>query len=346
MPPVWSNSRDHETERALSPEILLKRPLVSIGITTFNRSHLLRQAVKSALNQTLDDFEIIVSNDNPAEPVGSRLGRLEECKAVTTIDQPRNLGVLDNMNDILARAKGLWFTWMSDDDLLSPHFLESAMFEINAAGNGACVGFFPSFTTNFAELKEKQSASSEGTRLLDPADVLTELAVGQIQTVGSGGVMWTDSLRRIGGITAVGTDFFPYCDTIIPLRLSEEGPVILSRKKLYGLRLHAGSESASSTNLSAFLVAQEDVIAVTKSFGFALPTDHLRSLMVALILRFHRDALVVARRERNPLRRARRIFSAMKATIRNATLASVPLTFLFLAAPRVWWEINRRMFRS
>ena len=40
-----------------------EKPLVSIIIPTYNREELLKLTIESALNQTYDNFEIIVVND-------------------------------------------------------------------------------------------------------------------------------------------------------------------------------------------------------------------------------------------------------------------------------------------
>ena len=42
-----------------------KHPRFSILIPTRNRGHLLPRALKSALNQTYDDYEIVVMANNP-----------------------------------------------------------------------------------------------------------------------------------------------------------------------------------------------------------------------------------------------------------------------------------------
>lgn len=320
----------------------LKSPLITVGITTFDRTELLRAAVQSVLDQSFSDFEVLVSNDNPANLATPRLGALADSPKVRVLEQPANLGVIDNMNHLLASANGLWFTWLSDDDLLSPDFLAIAMLQINAAGEENCVGFFPSFTTDLAELHGEHVESVVAGELLSPADVLAEIAKGEIRTVGSAGVMSTGILRSIGGMTPLGTDFFPYCDTLIPLKLSTEGGVILSRAELYGLRLHGGSESASSKNLTAFFQAQEDFLMETKSLKIALPEKRRRALLGTLIVRFQREAMAVARRETNPIYKTKRIASVLRTSRRKAMLANVYYIDVLLPALELIWKSIRR----
>jgi len=46
---------------------MVKNPTVSVIIPTYNRVHLIGKAIKSVLNQTYKDFEIIVVVDGSAD---------------------------------------------------------------------------------------------------------------------------------------------------------------------------------------------------------------------------------------------------------------------------------------
>jgi glycosyltransferase involved in cell wall biosynthesis len=94
----------------------MSNPKLSIIIPTHNRPHLLPLAVKSALEQTLDDLEVIVvddASDRPPELPSTprlRLIRLSESRGGAGA---RNVGT--------EAARGRWVTYLDDDDRLLPH---------------------------------------------------------------------------------------------------------------------------------------------------------------------------------------------------------------------------------
>src|SRR3972149_1596543 len=99
-------------------------PFFSIGVTTYNRKELLKQTLISIINQTFTDFEVIVGNDYIGEVLDADVLGIEDPR-IRFINHECNLGELNNMNALLAAAKGKYFTWQFDDDLYAPDFLKA-----------------------------------------------------------------------------------------------------------------------------------------------------------------------------------------------------------------------------
>ena len=99
------------------------KPLISIGLSTFDRTRFLKEAVSSVLKQSFQNFELIISNDYIKAPVNFKSLGIKKDVRIKILNQTKNLGELKNLNFMLSMAKGDWFLWLADDDLLHPDFL-------------------------------------------------------------------------------------------------------------------------------------------------------------------------------------------------------------------------------
>lgn len=102
-------------------------PLVSITIPTFRRPKLLKEAVKSVLQQNnFNDYEIvIVDNDDEriyTEQIVKFLTEMSDIRIRYYIND-KNLGVFGNWNRCIELAHGKWMTILCDDDLLFSNYL-------------------------------------------------------------------------------------------------------------------------------------------------------------------------------------------------------------------------------
>ncbi len=110
----------------ISEKLLVDSPYVSIVITTYKRSHVLREAIDSALDQQdYNDYEVIVV-DNESE-VGTATEALLTRYSNENLfyyKNSENLGMVGNWNRGIQLARGKWITILHDDDLLHPQFLQ------------------------------------------------------------------------------------------------------------------------------------------------------------------------------------------------------------------------------
>jgi len=91
--------------------------LVSILIPTFNRSHWLQNAVRSALHQSYDDLEVIVS-DNASSDNTYEVMRdiVAGDRRVRYARNASNEGPIRNWRRCLELAHGRFCVILSDDD--------------------------------------------------------------------------------------------------------------------------------------------------------------------------------------------------------------------------------------
>jgi teichuronic acid biosynthesis glycosyltransferase TuaG len=113
--------------------------MVSVIIPAYNNEVFLVSAVESVLNQTYQDFEIIIiddkSDDNTllcAKTFSERDNR------VKVISNPENLGVVQSRNKGFASATGEFIAFLDSDDLWMPEKLEKQIKQMEQKQLGLC----------------------------------------------------------------------------------------------------------------------------------------------------------------------------------------------------------------
>jgi glycosyltransferase involved in cell wall biosynthesis len=97
-------------------------PLFSVVLATYKRPRLLQDALASILDQTCQDFEILLVNDG-GDAVESVLEWNGRDARITYIRQP-NRGPSGARNAALKLARGRYIVYLDDDDLMRPEHLE------------------------------------------------------------------------------------------------------------------------------------------------------------------------------------------------------------------------------
>ena len=104
------------------------RPLVSVIIPCFNYGQYVEAAIDSVLNQTFQDFEIIlVDGGSTDETTITTLKSLEKSKTTIYFREGRHL-VGDNRNFGIEKAKGRYICCIDADDKIKSTYLEKALF--------------------------------------------------------------------------------------------------------------------------------------------------------------------------------------------------------------------------
>ena len=104
-----------------------KLPLVTIGIPTYNRAdRFLQEALQSAVAQTYQNIEIIVS-DNCSTDNTEMLVKSFSDTRIKYVKQLKNIGAFNNINYCINAARGNFFHMLHDDDKIDPDFVETCI---------------------------------------------------------------------------------------------------------------------------------------------------------------------------------------------------------------------------
>jgi glycosyltransferase involved in cell wall biosynthesis len=124
----------------MTEKVQIKTPLVSVVIPTYNRSKELARAIKSVLNQTYQNFEILVVDDGSEENLrvvcdsfNDQRIRFLRNNTHTNANVARNRGIKE--------AQGEYIAMLDSDDEYLPHHLSRRVEKIK---EWDCDGIFGS----------------------------------------------------------------------------------------------------------------------------------------------------------------------------------------------------------
>lgn len=104
------------------------RPLVSVGLPTYNRAPLLRRAVQSVLSQDYDNVELVISDNASSDEtrvVCEELARRDT--RVRYIRQPTNIGPTANYAAVFRESHGEFYMNFADDDWLGQSYISECV---------------------------------------------------------------------------------------------------------------------------------------------------------------------------------------------------------------------------
>lgn len=106
--------------------------IITIGMPVFNDVDYIEESILSILNQSFQDFILILSDDGASD------GSSEICKKfaeqdsrIKYIRQPKNLGISKNMEFLIEQANTPYFMWAGDDDLWDINFIDKHINELD-----------------------------------------------------------------------------------------------------------------------------------------------------------------------------------------------------------------------
>ena len=104
----------------------MQEPQISVVIPTFNRDYVIGNAIQSVLNQTFQNFELIVIDDASADQTEKVVRGFHDPR-IRYYYLTRNVGAAKARNEGVKKAKGKFIAFQDSDDFWYPGKLESQM---------------------------------------------------------------------------------------------------------------------------------------------------------------------------------------------------------------------------
>jgi glycosyltransferase involved in cell wall biosynthesis len=174
-------------------------PLITIAIPTFNRSSWLKGCVLSALKQSYQHIEVLVSDNASTDSTPEVLKTFSDSR-LRVIRQNENIGAVPNWNACLVEARGDFIVFLCDDDLIAPWFLERSIALIrNEPTIPIVVALSDAYLVAESRSLPVRTSRKLGTGVWSGEDILKEFLRGQISPVACTIVFRTEALRTKGG---------------------------------------------------------------------------------------------------------------------------------------------------
>ena len=174
-------------------------PLVTIGIPTFNRVHWLKDCILSALAQSYQRYEIIVSDNASTDETAGLLRQFSDPR-LRVVAQKRNLGPMPNWNVCVAEAKGDYIVIIPDDDRIAPWMLDRCVSLLRTDPSLAVIiGIGDVYLAADRRTLPAVGSRKLATGIREGIDILEEYLRGRISAHVCTIMFRTDALRASGG---------------------------------------------------------------------------------------------------------------------------------------------------
>jgi len=239
----------------------LDGPAVSVGMPVYNGADYVGDAIDSILNQTYDDFELLIQ-DNASTDETEAICRAyaEKDPRISYLRNPANVGAIPNFNLVFERARGRYFKWAAHDDVCAPDLLRQCVEVLDADPSVVlCTGKARLINDDGTPVAYDPERGCYVTRQGTPAGVIDpderatgprpavrfwDILVRTMRTFEIFGVIRTDVLRRTG----LHGDYYG-SDKVLLAELSLLGRFVILPDVLLYRRCHVKQSSVLPTDM-------------------------------------------------------------------------------------------------
>lgn len=136
----------------MSVQNLFHSPFFSVIIPTYNRANLLKVAIKSVLEQTFEDWEIIVIDDGSVDETQTVVSAFSNSKIKYIYQSNQKESAARNKG--IRKAKGRYICFLDDDDYYLKHHLKASYEALKETNFQAKVVFSSSFFDEAGQLSK------------------------------------------------------------------------------------------------------------------------------------------------------------------------------------------------
>lgn len=117
--------------------MLTKDPIFSVVVPSYNRAHLIERTINSVMNQTYQNFELIIVDDGSTDNTEEVVRAISDCRVIFV--KQKNAGACSARNLGIYHSKGVYVSFLDSDDEWIPTMLEKQLDMFNSDPLVGCV---------------------------------------------------------------------------------------------------------------------------------------------------------------------------------------------------------------
>lgn len=220
----------------------IESPKVTIAIPVYNGELFIEQAIESVLNQSFDDWELIICDNASTDSTTSICeGFVKSESRIRYFRNDKNIGAAMNFNRTVELARGSYFRWLASDSSLDSKFIEEC---VSILDNDSSIA---SVSTGFASI-----LSHDGSKLeeiytnfnfnIESTHVRIKSIIDRVIRIRGPLLVWAMMRTKLLSQTGLIRPFIG-SDSVFILEYGLKGKIAFIDKPLSKIRRHQDSYS-------------------------------------------------------------------------------------------------------
>ena len=319
--------------------------LVTIAVPTFNRAHLVKSAVDSALRQTHQNLEVLIVDNGSSDNTSQIVGEINDSR-VRFIRNECNIGVAGNWQKCVDKSSGDYLLILSDDDVLEPRAI-SILLEPYLRGIPS-LDIQPSSVS--LSIGRSKVILPDGSLVDGPSqntylsnnDYISSCLGGRVAYYPSASLMRLSDVKKLGGFC---TDKYKYAiDVVLATRLGSLAGVAFNDNVVVNYRDH---DAGVTNNLPLVSIVDETLkySNLCKDLLLKSNTSSKIRYVDELVINFKARrifSLILINRGARRSDRIRYLYSVRKYAVNVSTMFVLVNTFILILLPaRVFSSLRK-----
>ena len=137
----------------------MNTPKVSIILMTYNQGKYLHTAIQSALSQTYENIEVLISNNGSSDNTTNIVQSFLPNKKITYLNYPKNESVNLRANQAIDLASGDFISWLYGDDYYLDEKIQTQIHAFNSLDKSYGVVYGPGYIDHVSDGKKVISST-------------------------------------------------------------------------------------------------------------------------------------------------------------------------------------------